>query len=74
MKTVNDFLSYDCFVIKDTKHDCEVLGLQINAWGETELSEKYGNCEVIAYRFESDRDIWGDLSFGSDEKTLVLYI
>ena len=73
MKTVNDFLSYDAFVIKDTKHDCKVLGLQINVFGETELSEKYGHREVIAYRMEKGKDIWG-LCLEPEEKTLVLYI
>lgn len=74
MKRVNDFLSHDCFVIKDTNRNCEVLGLQINIWGETELSDKYGRREVIEHRMESGRDIWGELALNGEEKTLVLYI
>ena len=73
MKIVNDFLFHDCFIIKDTKRNNEVLGLQINVWGETELSELYGNREVFKARIENDRDIWGDYSMSNDS-TLVLYI
>lgn len=74
MKTVNDFLTYDHFLIKDTKNNNEVLGLQINIWGEHELSDKYGNREVISHRVESDLEIWGDTCFDSGEPSLVLYI
>ena len=74
MKTVNDFLSADHFIIKDTKNNNEVLGLQINIWGEHELSDKYGSREVIAHRIESDREIWDGTCFDSGEPSLVLYI
>ena len=74
MKTVNDFLSADHFIIKDSSHGNEVLGLQINIWGEHDLSDEYGNREVISHRMESDREIWGDLCFDTGEKSLVLYI
>ena len=74
MKTVNDFLSADHFIIKDTSRNNEVLGLQINKWGEHELSDQYGSREVIAHRIESDREVWGDPCFDSGEKSLVLYI
>lgn len=70
---VNDFLSRDCFVIKDTSKNCEVLGLQINIWGERELSNLYGAREVVKSREESGVEIWGDYSM-VDDLTLVLYI
>ena len=73
MKTVNDFLNVDCFVIKDTSHNSEVIGLQINIWGEHHLSDKYGTRLVVKQGLESSEEIWG---FGAldDNKTLVLYI
>ena len=74
MKTVNNFLTHDAFVIKDTKQGCEALGLQINLWGETELSDQYGDREVIRTRMESSQEIWGPFALSSTEKTLVLYI
>lgn len=74
MKTVNDFLSCGAFVIKDTACDCKVLGLQINAFGETELSAKYGHREVIGHRMEKGEDIWGKTCLEPEERTLVLYI
>ena len=74
MKTVNDFLCADCFVIKDTKidHGCNVLGLQINVFGEHDLSDKYGYREVLKHRMETGDEIWG-ISLDLEE-TLVLYI
>lgn len=75
MRTVNDFLSHDCFVIKDTKQGGKCIGLQINIWGETELSDQYGDREVIKSRMENDREIWGDFAMSGDSAlTLVLYI
>ena len=74
MKKVNDFLSYECFVIKDMKHDCKPIDLQINVFGETHLSDKYGNRDVIGYRYEKGRDIWGKDCLCPDDKTMVLYI
>lgn len=73
MRTVNDFLSHDCFVIKDTKKGGKYIGLQINIFGETELSDQYGDREVIKSRMENGREIWGDFSMATDS-TLVLYI
>ena len=75
MSTVNDFLSRDSFVIKDTKQGGKCIGLQINIWGETELSDQYGDREVIKSRMENDREIWGDFAMSGDSTlTLVLYI
>lgn len=71
MRTVNDYLSHDCFVIKDTKQGCKPMGLQINAFGETELSDQYGDREVIKSRMENDLEIWG---IPGTDSTLVLYI
>lgn len=71
MKTVNDFVHHDCFVIKCNG---ETVGLQINIWGEDELSKEYGNCEVIDYRMENGEEIWGFGSLTVDTETLVLYI
>lgn len=81
MKTVNDFLSSDCFVIKDTKLNehretfgCNVLGLQINVFGEHDLSDKYGDRPVLGHRMESEDEIWGGMCLCDGTKTLVLYI
>lgn len=81
MKTVNDFLNADCFVIKDTKLNehretfgFNVLGLQINVFGEHDLSDKYGDRPVLGHRMESEDEIWGGMCLGDGTKTLVLYI
>lgn len=81
MKTVNDFLNSDCFVIKDTKINenretfgCNVVGLQINLFGEHDLSDKYGARPVIWNRMESEDEIWGGMCLSDCTKTLVLYI
>ena len=73
MRTVNDFLSHDCFVIKDTKKGGKYIGLQINIFGETELSDQYGDREVIKSRMESSQEIWGKFAMPSGS-TLVLYV
>jgi hypothetical protein len=72
MKTVNDFLTNDCFVIKNANGN--VLGLQINDFGETHLTDKYGHRPVVGCRMESGTDIWGETSIAPDDTTLVLYI
>ena len=69
---VNDFLHHDHFVIKDTANDNAYLGLQINAWGETELSDLYGDREVLTHRMETDAEIFG--GHLTDTPSLVLYI
>ena len=74
MKTVNDFITTDAFVIKDTKKNGEVLGLQINIFGETELSNMYGSREVIETRMETNEEIWGPYAIPDSEPILVLYI
>lgn len=74
MKTVNDFLNVDCFVIKDTTCGSEVVGLQVNVFGEHDLSDKYGDRPVIGHRMESEDEIWGGMCIGDATKTLVLYI
>ena len=72
MKTVNDFLTHDCFYIK---HNGKVLGLQINAFGEHQLSDEYGNHEVLAHRIETTAEVYeSPFVFAPEEKTLVLYI
>lgn len=74
MKTVNDYITAEAFVLRDTKKDGEVLGLQINIWGETVLSDMYGNREVIEARMETTQEIYGPYALKSEYPTLVLYI
>ena len=72
MKTVNDFLNHDCFYIK---HNGEVLGLQINCFGESHLSDEYGKHEVISHRFETTEEVYeSPFVIDPERKTLVLYI
>lgn len=73
MKTVNDFLTSECFYIKN--HKGEVLGLQINCFGEHHLSDEYGKQVVLAHRFETGEEVYGHpFVLSRESKTLVLYI
>ena len=74
MRIVNDFITADAFVIKDTKRNGEVMGLQINICGETTLSNRYGSCEVIESRMETNEEIWGPFAMPYASPILVLYI
>jgi hypothetical protein len=72
IETVNDFLSHDCFYIK---HNGEVLGLQINCFGERHLSNEYGNRKVLSHRIETTEEVYGSpFVFDPERRTLVLYI
>lgn len=73
MKKVNDYLDLDHFWII-RKSNGEPLGLQVNLWGETDLSDMYGDCEVIDMQVKTSFELWGPYTLYPDEKNNVLYI